>query len=49
MARGLDRDGAQRLIIDGFMQELVERFGAGPARERLAGALERRLEAILDQ
>jgi Fe-S cluster assembly protein SufD len=49
MARGLDRDGAQRLIIDGFMQELVERFPDGPARERLAGALERRLEAILDQ
>ena len=48
MARGLDRDGATRLIIDGFMQELVERFGEGPARERLAGALERRLEAILD-
>ena len=49
MARGLDREGATRLIIDGFMQELVERFGEGPVRERLAGALERRLEAILDQ
>jgi Fe-S cluster assembly protein SufD len=48
MARGLDRDDATRLIIDGFMQELVVRFGEGPVRERLAGALERRLEAILD-
>jgi Fe-S cluster assembly protein SufD len=48
MARGLDRDGATRLVIDGFMQELVERFGEGPMRDRLAGALERRLEAILD-
>jgi Fe-S cluster assembly protein SufD len=49
MARGLDRDGATRLIIDGFMQELVVRFGDGAVRERLAGALERRLEAILDE
>jgi Fe-S cluster assembly protein SufD len=48
-SRGLDREGATRLVIDGFMQELVERFGEGPVRERLAGALERRLEAILDE
>ena len=48
MARGLTRDDATRLIIDGFMQELVVRFEEGPVRERLAGALERRLEAILD-
>ena len=43
-SRGLDRDAATRLIIDGFMQELVERFPAGGAHETLAAALERRLE-----
>jgi Fe-S cluster assembly protein SufD len=48
MARGLSNEAATRLVIDGFMQELVERFEEGPVRERLAGALERRLAAILD-
>lgn len=48
MSRGLPRPAAVRLVIDGFMQELVERFPEGPAREALAGALERRLAAILD-
>ena len=30
------------------MAELVERFEEGPMREALAGALERRLAALLD-
>ena len=30
------------------MAELVERFEEGPIREALAGALERRLSAVLD-
>jgi Fe-S cluster assembly protein SufD len=47
MARGLGREDATRLIIDGFMQELVERFAEGPVREALSHALERRLEEIL--
>ena len=47
-ARGLGEPIAQRLVIEGFMQELVERFEDGPVREAMAGALERRLSRILD-
>jgi Fe-S cluster assembly protein SufD len=47
-ARGLRREVAQRLVIEGFMAELVERFEEGDVRDALAAALERRLEAILD-
>jgi Fe-S cluster assembly protein SufD len=47
-ARGLGEPIAQRLVIEGFMQELVERFEEGPIREALAGALERRMNRILD-
>jgi Fe-S cluster assembly protein SufD len=47
-ARGLGEPVAQRLVIEGFMQELVERFEQGPVREAMAGALERRLSRVLD-
>jgi Fe-S cluster assembly protein SufD len=47
-SRGLPEPQAQRLVIEGFMAELVERFEEGPVREMLAGALERRLSAVLD-
>jgi Fe-S cluster assembly protein SufD len=47
-ARGLGEPTAQRLVIEGFMQELVERFEEGPVREAMSGALERRLSRILD-
>jgi Fe-S cluster assembly protein SufD len=47
-ARGLGEPVATRLVIEGFMQELVERFEEGPIRLALAGALERRLSRILD-
>jgi Fe-S cluster assembly protein SufD len=47
-ARGLGEPIAQRLVIEGFMQELVERFEEGQIREAMAGALERRLSRILD-
>jgi Fe-S cluster assembly protein SufD len=46
-ARGLPREVAERLVIEGFLAELVERFEEGPVREALAGALERRLAAVL--
>jgi len=46
-SRGLRLDVAKRLVIEGFLAALVERFEEGPVRERLAGALERRLELIL--
>jgi Fe-S cluster assembly protein SufD len=46
-ARGLSQDSASRLVIEGFLAELVERFEEGPVREALATALERRLQAVL--
>lgn len=48
-AHGLPRPDATRLIIDGFLQALVERAAAGPIRDALSRALERRLEEILEQ
>jgi Fe-S cluster assembly protein SufD len=47
-SRGLDRSTATRLVIEGFMAELVERFEEGPMREALAAALEQRLATLLD-
>jgi Fe-S cluster assembly protein SufD len=35
-------------VIEGFLAELVERFEEGPVRERLAHALQTRLEKVLD-
>ena len=46
-ARGLDHEVASRLVIEGFLAELVERFEEGPMRDALATALERRLETVL--
>ena len=47
MARGIPRETATRLIIEGFLEELVERFEEGPVRDTLSDALSRRLEAVL--
>jgi Fe-S cluster assembly protein SufD len=47
-SRGLDKTTAQRLVIEGFMAELIERFEEGPMREALATALEHRLATLLD-
>jgi Fe-S cluster assembly protein SufD len=46
-ARGLSHSDATRLIIDGFLQTLVERTSDGPIRQALSGALEWRLEELL--
>jgi Fe-S cluster assembly protein SufD len=46
-SRGLKLDVAKRLVIEGFLAALVERFEAGPVREHLREALERRLGLIL--
>jgi Fe-S cluster assembly protein SufD len=46
-AHGLREPDATRLVIDGFMQALVERLTPGAIRESLAAALERRLEEML--
>ncbi|HKH18607.1 MAG TPA: Fe-S cluster assembly protein SufD [Solirubrobacteraceae bacterium] len=47
-SRGLDKSTSTRLVIEGFMAELVERFEEGPMREALAAALEKRLATLLD-
>jgi Fe-S cluster assembly protein SufD len=46
-AHGLPDADAHRLVIEGFLQALVERLEKGPVREAVAGALERRLETVL--
>jgi Fe-S cluster assembly protein SufD len=46
-AHGLGMKEAQRLVIEGFLQELVERFPAGALHNALSAALERRLAAVL--
>ena len=46
-SRGLPLEVAKRLVIEGFLSALVERFEQGPVRERLSEALERRLAQIL--
>ena len=46
-SRGLPEEQARRLVIEGFLAELVERFDEGRSRDALADALEQRLEAVL--
>jgi len=46
-ARGLDQAEAKRLIIEGFLESLVERLAEGPVRDEVSAALERRLAEIL--
>jgi Fe-S cluster assembly protein SufD len=47
-AHGLPEAEAKRLVIEGFLSALVERFEQGPVRELLGATLERRLNAVLD-
>jgi Fe-S cluster assembly protein SufD len=46
-ARGLDEETAKRLIVEAFLQALVERLAEGKVRDQVSGALERRLGEIL--
>jgi Fe-S cluster assembly protein SufD len=46
-SRGLDAAAAKQLIIEGFLESLVERLAEGPVREEVSAALERRLAEIL--
>jgi Fe-S cluster assembly protein SufD len=46
-SRGLDDGRAKTLIIEGFLESLVERLAAGPVRDEVSAALERRLAEIL--
>ena len=46
-SRGVPTEQANRLVIEGFLSELVSRFEEGPVRDTLAAALEKRLELVL--
>jgi Fe-S cluster assembly protein SufD len=46
-SRGLDDEAAKRLIIEGFLESLVERLAEGPVRDSVSAALETRLAEIL--
>jgi Fe-S cluster assembly protein SufD len=43
MSRGLTRAEAERLIVRGFFQDVLDRVHLGPVREALAAALEARI------
>jgi len=46
-AHGLPETDARRLIIEGFLEALVERLAEGPSREAVSIGLERRLAEVL--
>ena len=46
-SRGLAEAEAKSLIIEGFLESLVERLAEGPVRDEISAALERRLAEIL--
>jgi Fe-S cluster assembly protein SufD len=46
-SRGLPREVATRLVVEGFLSALVERIPAGPIREEIGQSLEERLAALL--
>jgi Fe-S cluster assembly protein SufD len=48
-AHGLADEEAKRLIIEGFLEALVERLDEGPVRAAVSVALERRLGEILGE
>ncbi len=46
-SRGLDPAAAKGLVIEGFLESLVERLAEGPVRDEISAALEKRLAEIL--
>ena len=46
-SRGLSKTTAERLVVEGFLSAIVERYDEGPLRDAIAGALEGRLAAVL--
>ena len=46
-SRGLDEETSRSLVVEGFLQSLVERLGEGPVRDEIAERLETRLAEIL--
>lgn len=46
-SRGLSETAASRLVVEGFLAAIVERYDDGPVRDALAASLERRLAEVL--
>jgi Fe-S cluster assembly protein SufD len=46
-SRGLDPAVAKQLVVEGFLESLVERLAEGPVRDEVSAALARRLAEIL--
>jgi hypothetical protein len=46
-SRGLGEPAAKSLVIEGFLEALVERLAEGPVRDEISAALESRLAEIL--
>ena len=46
-SHGLDDVAANRLVVEGFLQALVERFEQGPVRDAVGSALDQRLQSVL--
>ena len=46
MARGLSRPQAERLIVRGFFQDVLDRIDLEPVREALGAALEARIPQV---
>ncbi len=46
-SHGLREPEAKQLVIEGFLEALVDRFEAGPVRDAVSGAIERRLATVL--
>jgi Fe-S cluster assembly protein SufD len=46
-AHGLPEPQAHRLVVEGFLEAIVERFEEGPVRDAVSAAIERRLALVL--
>jgi Fe-S cluster assembly protein SufD len=46
-SRGLSDEESRSLVVEGFLQALVERLGEGPVRDEIAARIEARLDEIL--
>jgi len=44
MARGIREDEARRLVVRGFLTEIVQKIGSPELEERLTAAIEAELE-----
>ena len=46
-ARGLEEGLAHKLIVEGFLSAITERYDEGPVRDQIAAAIDARLERVL--